>query len=288
MPPRACPYCADARATLVHADARHPVWTTMPAVNLFECSACRSHYTHPLPDPQVLAQCYSRYAVHGYPAAKARAKTLSRQHEWYRFVHRHCRFDSKPRLRVADIGAGEAYLLRETARLYPDAALAAFDFGAPPDDPAFAALLASRLRWRRCDLDDADFGPMAAFDVVYCIAVIEHVRHPDRLLARLMDLTAPGGRLFVFGPRARSLAQIAMGRKWIYHIPGEHLSIPSFAGLRRCLARLRIESYTLAPICQRYSTRYIATALWPQLTWAPDFLVPLPTGCFLLSIRKPA
>lgn len=91
---------------------------------------------------------------------------------------------------VLDIGAGDRWL---ESRLSPDADYVAVDYpptgrdlyGARPDVFADAA----RLPFA----DDV-------IDVVVCLEVIEHVRHPQRMLTEIARVLKPGGRLCLSMP----------------------------------------------------------------------------------------
>jgi SAM-dependent methyltransferase len=61
------------------------------------------------------------------------------------------------------------------------------------------------LQVARLDLDDpAGFAPWAgAFDTVVCLNVLEHVPDPDRALANLQRVLAPGGRVVLYVPQGQ-------------------------------------------------------------------------------------
>jgi len=77
--------------------------------------------------------------------------------------------------RVLDVGCGEGVLLEAVAELVPDALLVGIDAVPPPP----------QARWRGTTADISARLPFAdhSFDVVVAGEVIEHIPHPDLLLA---------------------------------------------------------------------------------------------------------
>lgn len=97
----------------------------------------------------------------------------------------------RPR-RVVDVGCGEGVLLRAVAGLLPEALLVGVDAVPPP----------SQSPWQGTTADIAAWLPFAdgSVDVVVAGEVIEHVPHPDRLLAEVRRVLVPGGRLVLSTP----------------------------------------------------------------------------------------
>ena len=54
-----------------------------------------------------------------------------------------------------------------------------------------------RTRFRKINIDSDSLSPLGRFDLVVCSNVIEHLRHPTRLLASLSSLLEPGGFVYL-------------------------------------------------------------------------------------------
>ena len=94
---------------------------------------------------------------------------------------------------VLDLGCGEGVLLEALAsRLGPEPILVGVDVVPPPAD----------ARWHGVTGDIATRLPFAdgSFDVVVAGEVLEHVPHPDLMLAEIRRLLAPRGRLVLSTP----------------------------------------------------------------------------------------
>ncbi len=65
------------------------------------------------------------------------------------------------------------------------------------------------------DLETFDFGELGRFDCVICSHVLEHLRNPVQVLARLRPILAPGGTILIALPNVlywRQRLQFLMGR----------------------------------------------------------------------------
>lgn len=93
---------------------------------------------------------------------------------------------------VLDLGCGAGVLLDSLVTRLPDAQLVGVD-AVPP--PAGAA-------WRSVTGDIAGRLPLAdgSFELVVAGEVIEHVPHPDRMLAEIRRVLVPGGALVLSTP----------------------------------------------------------------------------------------
>jgi len=115
---------------------------------------------------------------------------------------------------ILDVGCGEggAFAPYRADGTY----LAGIDF-----DPALLAVAGTRMdETQALDLERDAFPAawMGAFDVVACCDVLEHLRDPWTVLARLRPLLAPDGVLVASIPNIRQwrqLAKLVLGR-WEY------------------------------------------------------------------------
>ncbi|MEI8000322.1 MAG: class I SAM-dependent methyltransferase [Actinomycetes bacterium] len=108
--------------------------------------------------------------------------------------------------------------------------------GLDPSEGADRGRAALGLDLRRALLDPA-FEPGRQFDVIFCSEVVEHLRHPQPVLAEIRDRLAPGGAAIITVPDAavispeqpRTVAEPAISI-------GHHEFIPTLDGFRTLLS----------------------------------------------------
>lgn len=156
-----------------------------------------------------------------------------------------------PRGRILDLGCGHGVLLDALARRLPEAGLVGLDVVAPPPD----------ARWRAVTGDIATRLPFAdhSFDVVVAGEVIEHVPHPDLMLAEIRRILRPGGTMVLSTPNivgwanrvlvplgiqplfTETSSEVHLGRRWRILGQGNqvqgHLKVFSHRALREILVR---------------------------------------------------
>lgn len=86
------------------------------------------------------------------------------------------------------------------------------------------------------ELEDAPFAA-DRFDVVLMINVLEHLADPERYVAQVAKMLAPGGMFWVEVPNVSSPTARMTGKHWLHHDPPHHLWGFSEEGLRRLLSR---------------------------------------------------
>jgi SAM-dependent methyltransferase len=100
--------------------------------------------------------------------------------------------------RVIDVGAGDGTKL---AALHPELSLIGIDFGANVERSEAAFPF---IAWRRHDLDTEDALPLSVDEmdgaVVVCSDVIEHLRAPQLLLAKLRAALDHAGAILISTP----------------------------------------------------------------------------------------
>lgn len=97
----------------------------------------------------------------------------------------------------------------------------------------------------------------APWDAVTCWDVVEHLADPRTALLRVGTLLRPNGWLFLSTPDAGSLLARALGRRWHYLDPVQHIAVFSRSNLRTLLAQTGYEVVTMASLGHSYRIRYV-------------------------------
>ena len=185
-------------------------------VVLYRCDVCGLVSS----DPATAQACAAGYAD-AYDGPTPAAPGV-RYAEWLAFAER-----TVGRGRLLEVGAGSggfvsAALARgwrvDTTEVSPSALRRLGETGAR----VFAG-----------DLADARH-PAAAFDLVVCLKVVEHLASPMAHLAELSRVTRPGGLVLLSTPNFDGLSRRLLGLRWRVIAP-EHLSYFTAGALVRAL-----------------------------------------------------
>jgi len=101
-----------------------------------------------------------------------------------------------PRARIVDVGCGTGEITSRLALLFPDAEVTGVDMIAWHLDSARVryASLGDRVRFHRGNAFALPYAD-CAFDLTVCRHVLQAVPTPERVVAELIRVTRPGGRL---------------------------------------------------------------------------------------------
>jgi 2-polyprenyl-3-methyl-5-hydroxy-6-metoxy-1,4-benzoquinol methylase len=115
-----------------------------------------------------------------------------------------------------EIGAGSGDLLHALALRFPNTAFEGVELSAA------AAALAQRRGYdvRQGDLEAA---LLSFYDIIYTVAVLEHVTSPTRFLQAIQQRLRPGGWLFLCQPTQDTPSYDLFFSDHIYHFGSEHL-----------------------------------------------------------------
>lgn len=274
-----CPYC-QTPGEVAYADR---------ARRMARCASCGAWAVWPPPAREEVAAHYAGND-RGMPQTLRQWREGTSQQGWYESLAAKMRRLTGADVRsVVDIGAGGLELTRALANVFPAAEIEAWDLFAddrPRSYPEWVTLYSVDLN----QPDRIDTG--RRFDVVACVAVLEHVLDPLALLRLVQAVTAPGGLAVVVAPDVGALAHRLLGRHWPYYCADEHLTLPSLPSIRRALELLRRETgvdgeFTLRRVSVRYSLQYLLRFLRVPLPLPriADLLVPVPSGALELVWR---
>lgn len=146
---------------------------------------------------------------------------------------------------VPDIGSGERLKLLEVGSAYGfflDVAQEQFSVtGVELNEEAasFASMRGHAVK--QGDLLAVDF-PEAAFDVIVCLATLEHLQHPNRYVEKIASLLKPGGLFYCTTCDIGSWFARLCGPRWRVIHPPSHLSYYSVMTLKRLLDRFGLET----------------------------------------------
>jgi SAM-dependent methyltransferase len=171
-----------------------------------KCSTCRSAFTSPLPDDELLQEVY---------------RTCF-NYDWYRDHYPAKRRDARQRLgeyrhllgkRVLDFGGGVGY--------FSEAARAA-GYLSTTYDPFTTCAKVQRTAW----------------DTVVTLHVLEHANDLDRICMQMKDFLVPGGRLLLAVPNFSGRGYRELGMNWVWAQPPLiHIHHFTAAGLSALLQR---------------------------------------------------
>ncbi len=121
-----------------------------------------------------------------------------------------------PTKRVLEIGAGAGAVMAALGERFPGNRYEGIELCRSSAEAARAAGHAVRA----VDVRDWTGGP---YDIIYAIAVLEHVPSPTAFLSRLRDLLAPDGRLFLTQPTQDVASYDVLFTDHLHHFGGDHL-----------------------------------------------------------------
>jgi SAM-dependent methyltransferase len=259
------------------------------------CASCGAWFVWPPPTVAAMIDHYDGN-VAGMPPEVRKKRADTRQEKWYELLAR----QMKRRVSraneiddvgaVIDVGAGALELTVSLAREFRRARVEAWDLFADGFDYRVPSDVSERVSLHRIDLNRLDGSslPKQSFDVVACVAVIEHVLDPLALLRFLHSATAPRGFAYVLGPEVTSATHRLLRRWWPYYCPDEHVTLPSLTSIEKAIAILGGGPYQLRRVNVHYSLKYLLRYLRMPvpLPEVADVLLPVPAGAFELVWEK--
>lgn len=240
VPVTTCCVCGTSDAEQIASGWDFEYRTSPDVFGIRRCNECGNVYLNPRPDVSEFERIYPPE----YHSLDFTAESFSLVH-WIRSrlearrLLRYCKGVPSD-ARILDIGCGDGFHLKLLRR-----------FGKPGwrlegiDIDARAVEVASRhgATIHQGVIEDVDLGENG-YDVVYTIQTLEHVAHPDRMLAAIHRLLKPGGRLVIVTDNTDSVDfGLFKNRHWGgYHFPRHwNLFNPSSLGRLARTAGFEVE-----------------------------------------------
>jgi 2-polyprenyl-3-methyl-5-hydroxy-6-metoxy-1,4-benzoquinol methylase len=234
-----CFFCASPRVRRAYAGLFHAEKHDHGPFDFYECLACGSGLTLPPPSLESLRALYGSFDA-GISGDLRRYLSDDPQTHWYtQCLDRAMRIAGKQRhdrFVWFDVAAGGGELSLLVSTLCPNATGVALDLHRRPATLGEA----DNVRWIQCDVHERNFARhlQGTGDLVFGIAVWEHVPRPDWFAEDIARLAAPAGTLYMATPDYSSPMRKLLRRQWPYFMPGEHLCMPSIAGAAQALRRV--------------------------------------------------
>lgn len=203
----ACRLCG-ALGSTQRLSSKHPAW-------LCRCASCGLVFTHPQPDDAELAAIYDAdyFQTFGYGSGPNDYRRM-KQAGFQRLLDVAERCVSPGRL--LDVGSGLGDLLCVArSRGWTVTGLEPIPYAV---ERAEELVPGATVFGTLDDLSGLD----AAFDLITCTDVLEHVRHPDQVLRRMGKLLRPGGCLLITTVNVDSWLGRTLGPRWP-HFHRDHL-----------------------------------------------------------------
>jgi SAM-dependent methyltransferase len=215
-----CPVCGSARSA--------PLFTSRNGYPILRCGDCGLTFTDDrrAPPPAELYPHFDQSDSVGLKMVRSGLSLFLR--------HREAMIRSiKPTGRLLDFGCGNgAFAGWMSLSGYEVVGLEPFSLG--------QSVTKDRLTLMQAPLEAVE-GELGEFDVITLWHVLEHLKQPDRLLARLAERLRPGGVILVSVPNFRSWQRDLFNGGWFHIDPPRHLIHFDPETLRATLLRAGLE-----------------------------------------------
>jgi len=256
-----------------------------------QCSACGLQWQNPQPSDAELAEIYGTYYFIGSDDGESRERKLRIKQltaQMYLDMIERYRAPSTEavghRGALLEVGSGQGEFLSEA--LNHGYSVTGVEYSHDACESARATLASQnpardRFRIEQGALEAVTLTP-SSFDLCVMNDVIEHVREPQKTLARVRELLKPGGAIFIATPSLDSWSAKLMGKLWMEY-KDEHLFFFSNRSLTNILQKSGFSAVALKPGYKVLTLEYVAQHFdkFP----VPGFS-PLVKGCVGLLPRS--
>ncbi|MCC6545795.1 methyltransferase domain-containing protein [Candidatus Sumerlaeota bacterium] len=244
----------------------------------YHCRKCGLERSHPQPTDETLGRIYGKHYYDAWGLAGGEKLTQSLKQAFFTRSLAHLGKPQKNQ-RLLDCGAATGYLMEVGRKLGYDAyGNELSEFGASEIAKKFGA-----DHVYQGPFEDAHFPSVQGFDVITMFDFIEHVRDPESVLRKAMELLSPGGKILICTPNAGSLSRKLMGRNWL-HIKVEHLHFFNSSNLGSLLKKTGFRNFAKYHAWKVMNLHYVSHQLNVYRHW---LLTPLiNTVTFVLPFLK--
>lgn len=238
VPVPTCCVCGAADAPQIATGEDYEYFTSADTFAAKQCRDCGNVYLDPRPNVSEFERIYPpEYHSLAFTPDNFSLVHAVRSRLEARRLLRYCEGVGDT-ARILDVGCGDGFhlgLLRRFGR--PGWTLEGVDI----DTRAVEVATRAGLSVHQGTIENLDL-PAEAYDVVYTIQTVEHVAHPDAVLAAIHRVLKPGGRLVIVTDNTRSLDFGLFRRSYWggYHFP-RHWNLFNARALGRLARRTGFE-----------------------------------------------
>ena len=232
-----CCYCQSNVFVTIEKNAFHKTKKDHGPFSIYRCVSCDALITFPMPTEQQLHGLYATFK-NGVDPRLTGMRTETPLTQWYKNCVQESASSLAGDFKWLDAGSGSGELASVMSSMFPASNGVVADLSP-------SAQNVSNVRAIAVDMNQKNWTvalPYQNFNLIICIAVLEHMMHPDKFLLDLTGLLARGGRLYLVTPDNSSWAAKFFRRKWPYYLPGEHLTIATPRGLSKWFQTLQQRS----------------------------------------------
>lgn len=195
----ACDFCGDAEFSLLGHELDYAIR---------RCVSCRLVYINPQPTAEEIPALYEGMYRDDSPEEVAARGLGYTEKQLAGIIRKRLPLGGS----LLDIGCGFGAVLEHMAR-YPEWSLQGIEI-----DPRAAQYAQQRVPSASIlagSVDSLDFAP-ESLECILLVTVLEHVKHPRAMLARVMTWLKPGGVLLVQTPHVEPFIRL---KRWVPKVP---------------------------------------------------------------------